>query len=433
MPETIQFAAPAMPEPHRSPPAQAGASVVYLWDADYPWDVRAQKVCASLSDAGYDVHIVARNRAWRPTTEHVGEGTIHRMRPWRVLGRRLDGVLGFPAFVNPRWAATLARTVLRVRPSVIIARDLPLCPVALAVGRALGIPVIFDMAENYPAMIRDMWLAGGRGPADYLVRNPVAAAMVERACVALADRIVVVVEESAERLHELGVGPERVRVVSNTPPRARIAPGPRAETGGVDGAPIRLVYLGLMELPRGIATLLMATSMLVESGVRVRLELIGEGRDLASFRGLAADLKLAASEVSFLGHVPHGEALAHVASADIGVIPHLATESWNTTVPNKLFDYMAAGLAVISSDALPCARIVRQSGAGLVFRDDNPAALAEAIRRLADPAVRRGFGEAGRAAVAARYHWERDAGVLIECVGDLVRRGLGHPVPARAV
>ena len=51
---------------------------------------------------------------------------------------------------------------------------------------------------------------------------------------------------------------------------------------------------------------------------------------------------------------------------DVGLVPHHADEAWNTTIPNKLFDYMAAGLPVISSDARPCARILRSTGAGLI-------------------------------------------------------------------
>ena len=56
--------------------------IVYLWDADYPWDVRTQKVCSALSDAGHEVHIVARNRAWSPARQQLPEGTVHRMPAW---------------------------------------------------------------------------------------------------------------------------------------------------------------------------------------------------------------------------------------------------------------------------------------------------------------------------------------------------------------
>ena len=51
--------APAAPA---SLPRRPARRVLYLWNADYPWDVRVEKICRAMTDAGHDVHIVARNR-----------------------------------------------------------------------------------------------------------------------------------------------------------------------------------------------------------------------------------------------------------------------------------------------------------------------------------------------------------------------------------
>jgi hypothetical protein len=209
-------------------------SIVYLWDADYPWDVRVEKVCASCTQAGYDVHIVARNRAWRPLEERLPVGTVHRMRPWRWAGRRGDGLLSFPAFMSPRWLRHLSDVVRRVRPSVIVVRDLPLCPTAIWIGKRHGVPVVLDMAENYPAMMRKNFEAGRHRLIDYLVRNPAMVSAVERYCLPRLDRIIVVVEENAARLERLGVAPDRISLVSNTPP-ASLIEGRPARRGGDTG------------------------------------------------------------------------------------------------------------------------------------------------------------------------------------------------------
>src|SRR5207253_1930654 len=82
----------------------------------------------------------------------------------------------------------------------------------------------------------------------------------------------------------------------------------------------------------------------------------------------------------------------------VGVVPHWRDESWNTTVPNKLFDYMASGLAVLTSDTAPCARIVQTSNAGLVYHDRDAADLAAKLRMLEDPELRAQSGACGRAA-----------------------------------
>jgi hypothetical protein len=88
---------------------------------------------------------------------------------------------------------------------VIIVRDLPLAPTALWVGRGFGVPVVLDMAENYAAMIQDIWRTGRAGRWDFLVRNPKAIAAVERYVAPRVDHVITVVEESSTRVAALGV------------------------------------------------------------------------------------------------------------------------------------------------------------------------------------------------------------------------------------
>ncbi len=391
-------------------------TLVYVWDADYPWDVRAEKICAACTAAGYDVHIVARNRAWRPLEERLPEGTVHRMPPWRWAGRRGDGLLSFPAFFNPRWLQHLAAVVGRVRPSVIMVRDLPLCPTAIWVGARFGVPVVLDMAENYPAMMRKNFDAGRQRPIDYLVRNPAAVAAVERYCLPRLAGIIVVVEESAARLERLGVPADRITLVSNTPPDALIEGRPATRAGDT-GGPLTLVYVGILEVPRGISDLLQAVLLLRGTTPPVRATVIGTGRDAEIFRRESALLGLTPSEVTFMGHLPtRADVAAAVRGADVGVLPHRVCEAWNTTIPNKLFDYMAAELPVVTSDAIPFARIVRETGSGVVFRSHDAGSLADAVRTMFDGERRRAYGAAGLAAVRSRYNWEYDARTLIEAI-----------------
>lgn len=399
--------------------ASPSLRISYVWDSDYPWDVRTAKICRTLTEQGHAVEILARNRQWSPRVESREEGTVRRMRPWRFLGRRIDQLLSFPAFFNPRWIGLLAGGVQAHRPEVVIVRDLPLALTALWVARAAGIPVVLDLAENYPAMLRDVWVAGRARPVDWLLRNPAMVAAVERYVLPRMDHILTVVEESSERVVRLGARAERVTVVSNTPPRARVAP---ARTSPRSGGPLVLTYLGLMEVPRGVLDVLEAVALLVREGERVELRLIGDGRDRGIFEKRAADLGLAAPVVRFLGALPNKEALRLIGEADVGLVPHHAVESWHTTIPNKLFDYMAAGLPVVTSDAVPAARVVRSAGAGLVYRSRDPEQLAACLRELQDPAIRATFASAGRAAVLDRHHWERDAAAMARALATVTAR-----------
>ncbi|HEX7595848.1 MAG TPA: glycosyltransferase family 4 protein [Gemmatimonadaceae bacterium] len=377
-----------------------------------------EKVARSLTDAGHEVHLVARNREHRPERERLPEADVHRLKPWPMLGKRLSDATMFPAFFNPRWLSAITTTARASRAQVLLVRDLPLAPTAIWVGRRLGIPVVLDMAENYPAMLRGRVALGVHHPADIFLRNAMAAEAVERWVLARIDHVLVVVEESRDRLRALGVEGNRITVVSNTPSLSRLeelAPKTHAEN-----TLLELIYLGLLEAPRGIGVMLEALARSRQSGIPARLTILGDGRERPVFQERARELGLDDSAVRFLGRVPYVEAVRILQTADVGVIPHVASDHWNTTIPNKLFDYMAGGLAVLTSDAKPAARVVREAGVGVVFRDTDPADCAAAIKRLADTDFRTRCGANGRSAVASRYNWEKDAGLMLEAVNRVV-------------
>jgi glycosyltransferase involved in cell wall biosynthesis len=386
----------------------SATTVCKVWDADYPWDVRVEKVCRSLGRE-HEVHLVSRNARRRPMYELQDGLHIHRLPApgWRP--EPLHRVLGFPAFFNPVWIRSIWRTARRCRARVLLVRDLPLSLSAVLVGRALGIPVVLDMAENYPAMIEDVWDSGRARLGDWIVRNPRFVRLVERLAVRLVDHVVVVVDESRDRLAGMGVPADKMSVVMNTPMLDRREDLASPEDTGARSRPdeMVLVYLGMLEAPRGLDTAIQAMKQVRHRVPGARLVVIGSGRDE---RALHAEAQQAGvtDRVEFLGWRDYGEALSYLTRCDVGLVPHHATRSWQTTIPNKLFDYMSLGKPVIVSSARPTQRIVNEERCGLVFQDRDPASLAEAIVTMSDPAVRRAFGARGREAIVRRYNWEAD-------------------------
>ena len=88
-------------------------------------------------------------------------------------------------------------------------------------------------------------------------------------------------------------------------------------------------------------------------------------------------------------------------------------------LPNKLFEYLHAGLPMVVSDSPQMAAFVREHQLGEVASVDDPAAWAEAIRRvLADPA-RYGGGSKGREQLRREWSWEAQERVLLELYGRL--------------
>lgn len=391
-----------------------------IWDSEYPWDVRVAKVCYSLTAAGHSVHLVSRNRKRLPTLDVLPEAIVHRLIPWPMA--KLDEILQFPAFFNPRWIRRIFATARMTKSELILVRDLPLAPSAILVGRLLGIPVMLDMAENYPAMMTAIFTAGKPRFTDYFVRNPFLVNMLERWVLRHIDHVLVVVEESAERLVELGLSAEKITIVSNTPPISRIAANPRKIP---KSGPLRLAYLGLLEAPRGLNVVLKAIHIAREQGLDVRLIIVGSGRERNALEEQARLLDLEAPIIEFLGHLPNDIALEIIANCDVGVVPHFANASWNSTIPNKLFDYMAAGLPVLCSDARPAARIINETGTGYSYDYDSASELADAIHRISDYDVRVQLALTGPVAIRSKYCWERDEERLLNAVMTLASRREG--------
>jgi glycosyltransferase involved in cell wall biosynthesis len=401
-------------------------TICKVWDADYPWDVRVEKVSRSLRRE-HEVHLVCRNAKRRPIREQHDGLHIHRLPMMSWAPARLHAALGFPAFFNPVWIRAIGRTVRRQRARGLVVRDLPLALTAVLVGRIARIPVVLDMAENYPAMIQDVWDAGRARLGDRLVRNPRLIGLVERLAVRLADHILVVVDESRDRLAAMGVPAAKMSLVMNTPSLERWQEASEAEGHPRSSRSDRLeiAYLGLLEAPRGLGTAIQAMREVRRRMPGARLMVIGSGRDAAAFREHARQTGVG-DAVEFLGWLDYPEALRRLRGCDVGLVPHHATTSWQTTIPNKLFDYMSLGKPVIVSDARPTKRIVTEEGCGLVFPDRDVAALAEAIVAMGDPDVRDACGRRGRDAIAARYNWEADEHRLLAAVRQVTGQAGRH-------
>ncbi len=418
---------PAPTQPPVIPMRTDTMRILKIWDADYPWDIRVEKVVKTIVQAGHEVHLVCRNEKRLLRLETHGLFHIHRLPCLPAAFKQLNRLLNFPYFFNPAWVRTILRVARQRRPDVILVRDLPLAITGIYAARALGIPIVLDMAENYPAMLRDLWSFGSFRLFNVFVRNPFIAEWVERYALACVDHTMVVVEESATRLVRLGIDRSKISIVSNTPPceRAENLDHLARPADLPEGDPI-LVYLGNLDPGRGVDTLIAAMPAVLRVAPHARLVLIGTGSQLTALKSQVHALEIQ-DAVIFLGRVPYRSAQCYLAHSDICVIPHDSTESNNTTISNKLFDYMAAGKPIVVSDCPPSARIVQSVGCGLDFRSHDPRSLAEKIGQLFNCTERLEMGKRGWNAVRREYNWERDGQVLIKALISVTMQAAKPP------
>lgn len=139
----------------------------------------------------------------------------------------------------------------------------------------------------------------------------------------------------------------------------------------------------------------------------IRAVLIGDGPELLRVRRAAEGV----DGISFTGALPHAAVPACLAAADIGVAPFdlqahptLAREfHWS---PLKIFEYMAAGLPVVTPRIERLAHVVRDGCEGLLYDPADPRGLASALERLSDAALRARLGAAARTRAVELFSWK---------------------------
>jgi glycosyltransferase involved in cell wall biosynthesis len=300
----------------------------------------------------------------------------------------------------------------------ILVRDLPLAPLGLWVARRLGVPVIVDMAEPYPLALRSNWQFDRLGGLDHLTRSPRLADAVERWVVRRQPRTLVVSEEAADRLVSLGLARERITLVRNTPVLSELpAVAPADRDAALRAAVPQLVFTGILVGDRGVEVAIAGVAELAaRHGRKVELVVVGDGRARASYEEAARTLGVA-ERVRFTGFVPHAELPRHWQDAAVGLLPFHRCPHIDTTLANKLFDYMAMGLPIVASDARPMQRVLAETGAGVTFRAGDARDFARAVEALlADPGAALAMAERGRQAAQVTFRWERDAERLCEAV-----------------
>jgi glycosyltransferase involved in cell wall biosynthesis len=148
-----------------------------------------------------------------------------------------------------------------------------------------------------------------------------------------------------------------------------------------DDEPI-LLYQGGYIKGRGLLTLIRA----IEHIPKGHLVLMGWGKMEPELRALAASLGLLDRRVFFVSPVPQDELLRWTSTASVGVIPtqRVSLNNWYT-LPNKLFEYIAAGLPVAASNFPEIRRVIEDYQVGCTFNPEDPEDIARAVQDVLVP------------------------------------------------
>ncbi len=214
--------------------------------------------------------------------------------------------------------------------------------------------------------------------------------------------------------------------------RSHGAAAPMVVPNGVDAArfsgtpemqgPFTAGFVGTLKPWHDTATLVAALPHLRERVPGARLLIVGDGPERMALETSAQALGLGHA-VAFTGALPPAQVPDALGQMHAGVAPYRGEDPFYFS-PLKLYEYMAAGLPVVASDAGDLARIVGTAGAGRIVPPDDPRALADALADLAENrADAMAMGQNGRAHVAAHHGWDRVLARILDGLAALPARG----------
>jgi len=348
-------------------------------------DVRIfHKECASLA-RHWETHLIVADGQGEETRLGVvmhdtGKKPIGRLR--RIL-------------LTPWWVYRCARDL---RVDICHFHDPELIPVGLVL-RWRGVMVIYDAHEDAP---RDILTKSWLPPWSRRIVSRVFECL-ENFAARRFSAIIAATPYIAERFRSIGA---KAVNVNNYPLLDElVAPDEMCPATGREARTI--CYLGGITSIRGVRELVAA---LPEA--RATLLLAGP------FENATIETELRAMpgwrQVQYLGVVDRAGVREIMARSQLGIVLFHPAPNHLDAQPNKMFEYMAAGIAVLASNFPAWRGIVEDSQTGLCVDPLDPVAVAQTLgAMLDDPRQLEIMGQAGQRAIATRYNWENEERTLL--------------------
>ena len=282
--------------------------------------------------------------------------------------------------------------LFRLKIDVFVSNDLDTLPANYLASRIKRKPLVYDSHEYFTEVPE-------------LVNRPRVKAIwtrIEKALVPKVDAAYTVCESIAE-VYRSKYGVD-FKVVRNLPVRATT----KSIADRISNSPKIILYQGALNLGRGLEDTIKAMQFIEGA----EFWLAGDGDLTQKLKELAISLKLE-SKVKFLGRLPLQELNEVTRKADLGIsLEEDLGLNYRFALPNKLFDYIQAGVPVLVSDLPEMKRIVLKYEVGTFVENAKRSELAEALKdALFDDEKREIWGRNMNWA-ADKLNWEREEEIV---------------------
>jgi glycosyltransferase involved in cell wall biosynthesis len=377
--------------------------VLYFADIRFPLErangIQTMETCYALAERGHSVSLVVKRDTHTPARDpfaFYGLTPHEKLYIERANAPAGAGILARTGYLS----FALGRALGKARTDVIMTRDLGVADFLLRLPSGLRAPLIYEshgFAPDVSTALPDLVPNARRPSGAKLKRLRSRELAVWRG----ADGYVAITRGIVDHMTAIGGARARTAIV---PDGMRLVP---KDPGPLPREPV-IGYAGHLYAWKGVDAILRALPLLPAA----RAVIVGghdQEPDLERVKALARELGVD-TRVTFTGLVEPARVPALLAQAMVLILPNPASAiSTHFTSPLKLFEYMAAGRAIVASDLPAIREILRDGETALLVEPADPRAIASAVQRLIeDPAFAAALARAAHAR-AADFTWARRA------------------------
>ena len=345
--------------------------VAFVTDAPYAKDIRLQRTVEALQ--GLDnFSICVLSQGFFVNESKIALGDRGQLFPSPIPGGKISRLLWhvqnrlFPMRSYNKRIKWTYETLCSIKPDIIHCINPFALEACIAAAQKMNAKLVYEAYEYWPEYLFEL---GGRVPFRVAARiwN------IEKRSAQFVSCFITVSEPLAQ-WYEFDSEPQHSFIAYNvnSPDGSKVAPLTKKEKG------ITLVHSGILVKERNVEVIIKALT-LVDN---VSLVIQGDGPDKDRLTSLVQHLNIS-NKITFIDPVPPGELVNSLARYDVGLnLLSSETNQMDGAAPNKIFDYVRAGLGVISGDIAGMRSLNAIQNSVLYVDSLKPESLAAAVKKL---------------------------------------------------
>ncbi|GAB5410854.1 MAG: glycosyltransferase family 4 protein [Balneolaceae bacterium] len=387
--------------------------ILMVLERNFPPDIRVEHEIKTLINNGHQVVIASFDQRKAPLEEYWNNALICRKPISEFIYKTSVGCLKFPFYFN-FWRSFIFKLFKEHDFDAIHIHDLPLAQIGLECKNRFGVKFVLDLHENWPALLEvsnHVKSFLGR-----ILSSDTQWKKYEEKMVWAADEVIVVVEENKSRILNFSEQQKKIHIISNTPTIQDIENLVSSNSTSSSSEELILFYGGGVTEHRGLQFVLSTIAEIQTE--HIKCWIVGDGSYLNSLKELCKKLNIE-NRVKFWGWKSLEEMMALMEKSQVLLIPHKKSNHTDTTIPHKLFQYMATGKPILATNCAPIERIIDATHTGFIYEFDNISMIKSQINTIykkwnAKESIKTG----GARFVIDKYNWGIDEKVLLDIYSD---------------